>query len=143
MTKSKRAASVLPPISCRRGQLPGSKRTLLANSRPAGPADAKEASSLTIRTRSIGDLASLEKRVQQQSREPLANRTYLTRAQLAQSHGASAADLDLIEQLAHEHNLSVAHRNAAERSIVLKGTLSDLMGMFPAIGHARWQRAAL
>jgi hypothetical protein len=82
-------------------KLPGSKRTLLANSRPAGPADAKEAGSLTIRTRSIGDLASLEKRVQQQSREPLANRTYLTRAQLAQSHGSSAADLDLIEQLAH------------------------------------------
>jgi kumamolisin len=112
--------------------LPGSKRTLLPNSRAAGPVDPTQIVSLTVRTRSVGDVAALEKRVQQQSREPLAQRTYLTRAELAKSHGAKAEDLDLVEQLAHEHNLMVVHRNSAERSIVLRGSLGDLLSMFPA-----------
>jgi kumamolisin len=112
--------------------LPGSKRTLLANSRPAGPVDPKEIASLTVRIRSVGDPAALEKRVQQQSRLPLADRTYLSRAELALSHGAKAEDLDLVERLAHQHNLIIAHRSAAERSIVLKGTLGDLLSLFPA-----------
>jgi kumamolisin len=80
----------------------------------------------------MGDPAALEKRVQEQSRQPVATRTYLSRAELAQSHGARAEDLDLIERLAHEHNLVVAHRSAAERSIVLRGKLADLLSMFPA-----------
>jgi len=112
--------------------LAGSKRTLLANSRPAGPVDPKEITSLTVRIRSVGDPAALEKRVQQQSQEPLAARTYLSRAELAHSHGASAEDLDLVEHFAHQHNLIIAHRSAAERSIVLKGTLGDLLSLFPA-----------
>lgn len=110
----------------------GSKRTLLPNSRAAGPIDPTEIVSLTVRTRSVGDLAALEQRVQQQSREPLAKRTYLTRDELAKGHGAKAEDLDLIEQLAHEHNLMVVHRSAAERSVVLKGKLGDLLSLFPA-----------
>jgi kumamolisin len=51
---------------------------------------------------------------------------------LASTQGASAADLDLVEQFAHQHNLVVAHRSAAERSIVLKGTVGDLLKAFPA-----------
>jgi hypothetical protein len=41
----------------------GSQRTLLPNSRPAGPVDPSETASLTIRLRSAGDSAALEKRV--------------------------------------------------------------------------------
>jgi kumamolisin len=51
---------------------------------------------------------------------------------LASTHGARPADLDLVEQFAHQHNLVVAHRSAAERSIVLKGTVGDLLKAFPA-----------
>ncbi len=115
-----------------RATLPGSKRTLLPNSRPAGPIDPTEIASLTVRTRSAGDVAALEKRVHQQSREPLAKRTYLTREELARGHGAKPEDLDLVEQLAHEHDLVVVHRNAAERSIVLRGKLGNLLSLFPA-----------
>jgi kumamolisin len=112
--------------------LAGSKRTLLPNSRPAGAVDSNEIVSLTVRTRSAGDVAALEKRIDEQSKKPLAQRTYLTREELAQGHGAKAEDLDLLEQLAHEHDLMVVHRSAAERSIVLKGKLGDLLSMFPA-----------
>jgi kumamolisin len=112
--------------------LRGSKKTLLANSRSAGPVDPKEIISVTVRTRSLGDPAVLERQVKEQSTEPLAKRKYLTRAELASAHGAKAADLDLVEQIAHRHNLMVAHRSAAERSIVLKGSLGDLLSLFPA-----------
>jgi kumamolisin len=113
-------------------QLPGSRRLLLPNSRPAGPIDPSEIDSITVRVRPAGDAGSLEKKVYEDSQKPLKDRTYLTRADLASKHGASAADLDLVEQWAQQHNLVVAHRSAAERSIVLKGRLGDLLNAFPA-----------
>jgi kumamolisin len=113
-------------------QLQGSKRLLLSDSRPAGPIDPSEIDSITVRVRSAGDAGALEKKVYEESQKPLKDRTYLTRDELASQHGASAADLDLVEQLAQQHNLVVVHRSAAERSIVLKGKLSDLLNAFPA-----------
>ena len=85
--------------------------------------------------RSAGDPKKLEEQVYEQSKQPLKNRTYLTREELAQQHGASAEDLDLVEQHARQHNLFVVHRNAAERSIVLSGKLGDLLSAFPAQLH--------
>ena len=110
----------------------GSQRTLLPNSRPAGPVDPNEIASLTIRIRSAGDCAALEKRVKEQAALPLAKRTYLTHEELAATHGAKAEDFDLVEKLAHEHDLMVVHRNKAERTIEVKGKLGDLMSLFPA-----------
>src|SRR5271154_2719895 len=112
--------------------LPGSKRSLLPNARPAGPVAASEIASLTVRVRSTGDTAALAKRVYAQASQPLASRTYLTRDELAAQHGASKDDLDKIEAFAQKHNLFVVHRSGAERSIVLRGKLSDLLAAFPA-----------
>lgn len=112
--------------------LPGSKRTLLPNSHPAGPVDRSVIDSITVRVRSIGKTEDLEKQVYDESRKPLAERTYIPRTELAKTHGASAADLDLVEQFAQRHNLMVVHRSAAERSIVLRGALGDLLNAFPA-----------
>jgi kumamolisin len=115
--------------------LPGSKRNLLPNSRAAGPVDKSETASLTIRVRSTGNLAELEKQVYEQSKRPLAQRAFLSREELAQQYGSGAADLDLVEQLAQEHDLMVVHRSAAERSIVLRGSLGDLLSAFSANVH--------
>jgi kumamolisin len=112
--------------------LPGSARTLAPRSRAIGAVDPTQIASLTLRTRSIGDVAALEERVRAQSALPLAERQYLTREDLAKSHGASPADLDLVERVAHQHNLTVVHRSAAERSIVLRGRIGDLLNAFPA-----------
>jgi kumamolisin len=112
--------------------LPGSKRQLLSNSRPAGPIDPSEVTSITVRVRSTGAPKALEARVLQNSAKPLAERTYLTREELAQQQGANPEDLDKVEQYAQQHNLTVVHRSAAERSIVLKGKLGDLLNAFPA-----------
>ena len=112
--------------------LPGSKRSLLPNSRPAGAIDPSQVDSITVRIRSAGDVKALEKMVYAQSKKPLKERTYLTRDELAKKHGASAEDLDLVEHFAQQHNLMVVHRSAEERSIVLRGKLGDLLRAFPA-----------
>ena len=81
-------------------------------------ADPTEVTSLTVRTRSSGDLAALEQSVQDLYQKPLGERQYLSREELAQRHGARAEDFDAIEAYAQQHNLMVSHRNAAERTLV-------------------------
>jgi len=112
--------------------LPGSKRDLLPDSKLAGPVDRSQIDDLTIRVRSAGQPGELEKRVNEEASKPLAERTYISRAELASMNGASPSDLDRVEQYAHQHNLMVVHRSAAERSIVVKGTVGDLLNAFPA-----------
>jgi kumamolisin len=112
--------------------LPGSKRTLLANSRPAGPIDSSEIASVTVRVRSAGDPAALAKKAYDLASTPMAARRYLTHEELEQRHGAAKEDLDKIEHFAQEHDLTVVHRSAAERSVVLKGKLGDLLAAFHA-----------
>jgi kumamolisin len=112
--------------------LPGSQKSLLPNSRPAGPVDPSELASLTVRVRSTGDPKALEKRVYEQAAKPLAKREYLTHEQLAEQHGASKDDLDKIEAFAQQHDLFVVHRSAAARTIELKGKLADLRAAFHA-----------
>jgi kumamolisin len=112
--------------------LAGSKRALLPHSRPAGKIDPNEQASLTIRVRSKGDTKALVARAYELADTPLQSRTYATHEQLTRDHGADPADLDAVEHYAQAHNLLVVHRSAAERSIVLKGRLGDLLAAFPA-----------
>jgi kumamolisin len=122
---SERNATVYVP-------LPGSKRTLLPNSRPAGPINRSEIASVTVRVRSAGDPETLAKKAYDLANMPLAERKYLTHEELEKQHGAAQEDLDKIEHFAQEHDLTVVHRSAAERSVVLKGKLGDLLAAFHA-----------
>src|SRR5689334_13363233 len=106
--------------------LPGSKRTLLPNSRPAGPIDPSEIASITVRVRSTGNPAALAKMAYDLANTPIAQRRYLTHEELEKRHGAAPEDLDKIEQFAQQHDLTVEHRSAAARSVVLRGKLGDL-----------------
>ena len=115
--------------------LPGSQRHLMPNSRPAGPVNSSEIVSLTIRTRPASNTNDLERQVKKLYAQPLSKRKYLSHEQLAKAHGARAEDLDAIEQYAQRHNLVVSHRNAAERSLVVTGKLSDLLKTFRADVH--------
>jgi kumamolisin len=112
--------------------LPGSKKSLMPRSRSAGPVDSSEIATVTVRVRSQSDPGALAKRAYDMASTPLDNRKYLTHEELAAQHGASKEDLDKVEQLAQQHNLSVVHRSAAERSIVLRGRLGDLLSAFRA-----------
>ena len=110
--------------------LRGSHRELLPESRPAGSIDPTEVVSITVRTRSTGDVADLERRVRDMYSQPLDQRRYLSRPELAQTYGAGADDLDAVERYAQQHNLVVSERNAAQRSVVLTGTLGNLLSAF-------------
>ncbi len=110
----------------------GSQRSLLPNSRAAGPVDPNEMASVTVRLRSRSDPAALVAKAYELASKPLAQRQYLTHEELEKQHGADPADLDTIEHFAQSHNLMVVHRSSAERSIVLKGRLGDLLNAFHA-----------
>ena len=112
--------------------LPGSKKSLLPNSRPAGPVNPSELVSLTVRVRSALDPKELQKRVYEQAAKPLAKREYLTHEQLAEQHGASKVDLDKVEAFAQQHDLFVVRRSAPARTIELRGKLADLRAAFHA-----------
>jgi len=75
--------------------LPGSRRTLLPNSRPAGPIDPSTIATVTVRVRSAGDMAALEEAVKAQGGQRPTERTYLSDEQLAREYGAHAEDLNL------------------------------------------------
>jgi kumamolisin len=129
MTSQTRAASE------RYVPLAGSARELLPDSRPAGSIDASEVTSVTVRVRSAADPAELEQKVRALNDQPLKDREYLSREALAAQHGARAEDLDGIERFAQQHNLMVSRRNAAERTLVLTGTLGDILSAFHADLH--------
>jgi kumamolisin len=112
--------------------LPGSKRSLLPNSRSAGPVDPSEMASVTVRVRSSGDPAVLAKMAYDLANEPVADRKYLTHDELGQQYGAAQEDLDRIEHFAQQHDLTVVHRSGDERSVILKGKLGDLVAAFRA-----------
>ncbi len=112
--------------------LPGSERTLLPNSRPAGVIDRTEPASITVRVRSRNDPAELARWVAEQADRAPAERRYLSRAELLERQGASAEDLDAVERFARGYDLQIVHRDAAQRSIVLRGQLGDLLAAFPA-----------
>ncbi|KAF8919091.1 hypothetical protein BGZ58_004737, partial [Dissophora ornata] len=109
-----------------------SNSELQSDSLPSDPVDRSEITIITIRVRSVGDIRALEQKVYELSKEKLEDRTFLTHEQLAEQYGASAQDLDLVEQHAQKHSVSALRRSAAERSIVLKGTLGNLLDAFPA-----------
>lgn len=112
--------------------LAGSRHRALPNSRPAGPVDESQVASITVRTRPAVPTAELEKQITEMYAQPISQRSYLSRDELEQSQGASAEDLDAIEQYAQQHNLVVSHRSASERHVVLTGKISDLLRAFPA-----------
>jgi kumamolisin len=88
--------------------------------------------SVTVRVRSVGNLDDLSKKAYELAATPVAQRKYLTHDELERRYGASAEDLDKIEHFAQAHDLTVVHRSAAERSVVLKGRLGDLLSAFHA-----------
>ena len=112
--------------------LPGSERTLLPDSRLAGPVDPSAMASVTVRVRSAKNPADLIKKAYDLAKMPLSKRKYMTHAQLEKMYGAKQADLDKVEHFAQKHNLTVAHRSAAARSVVLRGKLGDLLSAFQA-----------
>ena len=118
--------------------LPDSHRRPIADAHIVKAADRNEIAHLTIRVRPKTPFSALQTAVAGIYAKPLAERQFLTREALAQTHGAATADLYAVEHLARTHGLSVTRRSEAQRSLVLTGKLQALLDLFPAdLRHCR------
>lgn len=95
-----------------------------------GAINPKEEAEVTLRVRSRMDGAALQQRLEASASKPPSERTYLSRAEFAQSHGASPDDLTKIDQFAHDHHLTVVESSVPKRIVRLRGTLADLQTAF-------------
>ncbi|HEX3456383.1 MAG TPA: S53 family peptidase [Candidatus Baltobacteraceae bacterium] len=99
-----------------RWTVPGSQRTLPASTRVLGDADPNAESTVTLIVRSK----------QPQTPPPGA----MSREAFAREYGADDADLKKVQDFARAHGLSVVECSAGRRSVVLRGTVSQMSAAF-------------
>ena len=98
-------------------RLPGSTKHRLPNAEVVGEVPSAEFR-VTVTVRRRNELPSIEA----QSKQKPGERTYLTREEHAERHGADPADIAKVEAFARENGLRVTDTNAAERTVTLSGT---------------------
>jgi len=59
-----------------------------------------------------------------------AAKAHISRQELGEKHGAHAADIELVEQFAHEYGLTVVSASLAKRRVILHGTAEAMMNAF-------------
>jgi len=109
--------------------LPGSNRRPLPGAKVVGPVDPDQRIEITLQVRRQPG-ANLDLTVNNIASQPLADRKYLTRAELASQAGADPADIAKIDFFAHDHDLTVVQADAARRTVKLSGTIADLSAAF-------------
>ncbi len=113
----------------RRVAVPGSERRAVADARTIGPVHPDERVEVTIRVRRRAALTS-DAMGGCDADLPPAKRTYLTREQFGDAHGADAADLDRVAAFAQAHDLAVVCKDAARRSVVVSGPARAICAAF-------------
>ncbi|MFL6697598.1 MAG: protease pro-enzyme activation domain-containing protein [Vitreoscilla sp.] len=108
-----------------RHTLPGSERQPLAGARAIGPVRPDERIEVTLRVRPKAPIAQ----AQPDDTHP-ARRSYLTREEFADAHGADPQDVARIGAFAQAHGLAVVESDVARRSVVLSGTVESMNNAF-------------
>ena len=75
----------------------GSNRDAMAGAKDVGGVNPKDEAEVTLRVRSRMSGEDLQQRLQLAAAKPPSERTYLSRTELTQSHGASPEDLAKID----------------------------------------------
>ncbi|MGI4788729.1 MAG: S53 family peptidase [Janthinobacterium lividum] len=114
------------PDNTDRLEVPGSNKAALPTAHMTGDTPADEQFQVTVRVRRQTELPSLEAYAAQ----ALSQRTYLTKAEFAASHGASAEDLAKVAEFAKANGLTVDDSDASRRSVLLSGTAADFQKAF-------------
>ena len=107
----------------------GSERAPMRGARALGPVQADHQVEITVRLRAPGGTAASSAQAQAESAQ-LSARRYLTRAEFARQHSASAADIAAVSAFAQQHGLVVVHSDPARRSMVLAGTAAAMGAAF-------------
>jgi len=101
----------------KRVRLAGSTKQRMRNAEVVGEVPGAEFQ-VTVSVRRRNELPSIEEQCKQKPGE----RTYMTREEHADSHGADPADIRRVEDFARENGLSVTAANASQRTVTLSGT---------------------
>lgn len=117
------------PDSQPRVAVPGSERTPLPHAQPLHAAHPAERLEVTVRLRPKAPLPAAPASSALADVLP-AQRTYLSREELDQQHGADPHDIERVAEFARAHGLAVVHSSAAERSVQLAGTAAAFEAAF-------------
>jgi kumamolisin len=107
----------------------GSERQPLAGAVQVGPTDPNSEITVTMLVRRRPD-SGLPALVDELAGKPPAERSYLTREQLASQHGSDPEDLRKIEEFAARHGLKVVATDPGARTVVLSGRVADFSSAF-------------
>ncbi len=108
----------------------GSEREPFHGARIVGPVDPNERILVTILVRRRPTSAGITTMVNEMGARPPLERRHLSREEFAAAHGADPADLEKVEEFAHEHGLDVVEVNAAQRRLVVSGTVAAFSAAF-------------
>lgn len=96
----------------------GSERDLVKNAKAIGTPDPNEVVEVTVVLRSKG-AGTQTSSIREMSTQPLKERKYLSREELATANALNPDDLAKIEEFAHEHGLTIVKVNPESSSISL------------------------
>jgi len=117
------------PQSQNRVVVRGSERQPLPEAHPQQALPPAERLEVTVRLRPKAPLASATAG-SALADVPPAQRTYLSREELAAQCGASEHDARQVADFAHAHGLVVVHTDLARRSVLLAGTVTEFGAAF-------------
>jgi kumamolisin len=109
--------------------LAGSNRRALPGAKIVGAVDSDQRIEITIQIRRRAG-SNLDAVVNTIASQRLADRKYLTRAELASQAGADPADIAKIGAFAHDHALTVTEADVARRTVKLSGRIADFSSAF-------------
>jgi kumamolisin len=120
----------MPPTSrAGRVELRGSLRDAPPDARPSGAPNPLDRASVTVMLRARKPAAPS---AQMLAAKPAVERTYLTREEFAEQHGADPAEVAAVERFALDAGLIVLQADLAHRAVVLEGTIAALSAAFEA-----------
>jgi len=115
-----------------RTPLAGSERSALPGARVVGPADPTERILVTVLVRRRPSSRDLAAMIEEMGTRKPRERKHLSREEFAALHGADPDDLKKIEAFAHDYGIDVVESSAAQRRVVLSGTVAALSAAFGA-----------
>ncbi len=110
--------------------LSGSERMPVAGAKVIGAVNPEEQLQVTVVLKPKASREETQKAIRALASQPLAERKHLTREQFAAERGAQPADIEKVEEFAHEYGLSVVSADAARRAVVLAGTAAAFAQAF-------------
>jgi kumamolisin len=93
-------------------------------------ADGDHITTVTVQVRSRAKPGELDTAFNRMARQPIGRRKYLSHEQLTKRFGASAKDLDAVEDFASLFGLNVVDRNPGNQTLVFRGRVEDLSKAF-------------